>query len=284
MKKKKVLSVLLIGALICTLFIPQVNAFAMDALSNFRVGQAKTITFTLDDIAQMAGYIQDEAMAYDEAMDEEDWAYDADLELMESDYEEPEIRRLDSIEDFDAFEVSLPKALKDEEVTLHASEMQKKTFAAQDGTEMTVALSPTLAATYDDAMFIATQGISDTMSSEQKAEIKEKLIALPIWTENIRSQLAEIDPSTKDIYLPVLSGISREAVIGKTTGYLYGMNELQGMMGALPAEFSDEFAEADTTELENVNALIWTEDGVLYLLMGDMPEAELIDIARSVGS
>ena len=70
--------------------------------------------------------------------------------------------------------------------------------------------------------------------------------------------------------------------MGGTTGYLYGMNELRGMMGAMPEEFAEEFNEADTSEVENINLLIWTEDGVLYMLYGDMPETELTAIARSV--
>lgn len=44
MKKKKIITLLIVCVLVVTLCIPQVSALAMDALSGFRVGQAKTIT------------------------------------------------------------------------------------------------------------------------------------------------------------------------------------------------------------------------------------------------
>lgn len=218
--------------------------------------------------------------------------YDGELphDWDEDDFEDADGREdmspteLQSLTDFTAFDAKLPKDLENENVKLYAVEQTQKTLTLEDGSEAAVALSPTLVAAYEDkdVILAATQGISDSLSSEQKAQLQEKMLELPFLTENIRSQLAAIDPDTKDIYLPVISGISREADLGGTTGYLYGMNELRGIMGAMPEEFSESFSEADTGEIENVNLLIWTKDGVLYMLCGDMPEAELTAIARSV--
>lgn len=288
MKKKKLIPVVLVCALVVALCVPQVNAFAMDALSNFRVEQAKTITITMDDISQMSAYVQElKNGEIPEGFDHEDFGPEGfDLEdhnrAQLEDKDIPQPAKLDSIADFAAFSVKLPKSFEEQTAQLYASENIEKTVSMPDGSDVTFALSPTLVAKYDNAVFAATKGMSDTLSPEQKADMKEKLLALPFLTENIRTQLAEIDPQTKDIYLPVVPGISREATINGTTGYLYGMNELRGVAGALPEEFLQALNDADTEEYENMNLLIWTKDGVLYMLGGDMPEAELTAAARSV--
>lgn len=280
MKKKRIIPLALVCALVLTLCIPQVNAFAMDMLSNFRVAEAKTITITLDDISQMSAYAQQQAAEFagaEDSWDTEDFDA-ADVQ----DHAETVPQPLESISDFTAFSAGLPESLDSETMELYALEQQERTFTLEDGSEVTVASSPMLLAKYDNAVFMATQGFSDNLTAQQKADLKEKLISLPFLTDNIRSQLQEIDPETKDIYLPVVPGVSREASIGGTTGYLYGMNELRGVAGALPEGFSEELEDADTEELENVNLLIWTKDGVLYMLCGDMPESELIAAAGSV--
>ena len=280
MKKKRIIPLALVCALVLTLCIPQVNAFAMDVLSNFRVAEAKTITITLDDISQMSAYAQQQAAEFDGA--EDSWDTE-DFDAMDvQDHAETVPQPLESISDFTAFSAGLPESLDSETMELYALEQQERTFTLEDGSEVTVASSPMLLAKYDNAVFMATQGFSDNLTAQQKADLKEKLISLPFLTDNIRSQLQEIDPGTKDIYLPVVPGVSREASIGGTTGYLYGMNELRGVAGALPEGFSEELEDADTEELENVNLLIWTKDGVLYMLCGDMPESELIAAAGSV--
>lgn len=282
MKKKKIITLLIACALVVTLCIPQVNALAMEALSGFRVGQAKTITITLDDISQMFSYAQENAEAYPDGELPDDWEDYSHGD--EEDFEDVSPREIDSISDFTAFDAKLPRDLESEAVTLYAVDQMEKTLTLEDGSDVSVALSPMLLAEYEgtDVVFAATQGMSDSLSAEQKAELHEKMLDLPFLTENIRSQLANIDPATKDIYLPVITGISREAEINGTTGYLYGMNELRGMTGALPEEFAEELSEAETSEVENINLLVWTKDGVLYMLLGDMPETELVAIARSV--
>ena len=282
MKKKRLITLLIVCVLIVSLCIPQVNALAMNALSGFRVGQAKTITITLDDISQMAAYAQDHAETYPDNELPDDWEnYHTEDE---KDFKEIDPREIECISEFTAFDAKLPRDLEEKPVKLYAVDKMEQSMTLEDGSEVSVAMSPMLLAEYEDSkvMFAATQGMSDSLSDEQKAELHEKILSLPFLTENIRSQLADIDPATKDIYLPVISGISREADLGGTTGYLYGMNELRGMMGAMPEEFAEEFNEADTSEVENINLLIWTEDGVLYMLYGDMPETELTAIARSV--
>lgn len=282
MKKKKIITLLIVCVLVVTLCIPQVSALAMDALSGFRVGQAKTITITLDDISQMVSYAEENAKAYSDGEIPEDWEDYEDRDMDEFDHAEP--RELTDISEFTAFDVKLPRDLENEKVELRAMDQVDKTMTLEDGSEVSISLSPTLLAAYEDKdiVFAATQGMSDSLTSEQRAELQQKLLELPFLTENIRSQLAAIDPDTKDIYLPVISGISREADINGTAGYLYGMNELRGIMGAMPEEFSEAFSEAETDEVENINMLIWTKDGVLYMLGGDLPEAELTAIARSV--
>ncbi len=285
MKKITIVTVaIVVAALLLTVTVPQVQAFTFSTLSLFRIGDTKTINISLDDISQMAETVKEYSEANKGKFEEH------------GKYEKPsldsqEYKTLTDIKEFTAFNVNLPRELKNQQPELFASDIIEKSIQMQNGERVTIAISPTLVAKYENVSFIATQGLNNSMSSEAKAEMWQKVLSSPVLTENIRTQLAAIDPNTKDIYLPVITGISREADLGSTTGYLYAASDMQGIMGALPAEpemqskMSDAASKSTHTipiEYKDKNSIIWTKNGVLYALVGDVSDSELIAIARSV--
>ncbi len=288
MKKKTIGTVAIVAALLLTVTVPQVQAFAISTLSVFRIGDTKTINISLDDISQMTETAKDYAEANKGKFDKHG----------EGKYEKPsmdshEYKTLTNVNEFTAFDVNLPRELKNHETELFATDIIEKSIQMQNGDSITVAISPMLVAKYENVAFIAAQGMNNSMSSEAKSEMWQRMLSSPMLTENIRTQLAAIDPNTKDIYLPVISGISREADLGSTTGYLYAASDMQGIMGALPTELTAEMqskmsevvsknTHTSPYEHKNENSIIWAKNGVLYALVGDLSDSELIAIARSV--
>lgn len=284
--KKKMISVVAVAlALTLTMIIPQVRAFAVSALSVFRVGDVKTITITLDDIAQMSAFANEHAQS---GKDEELAPTKGENGKVPND--KPDYKTLSGISEFTAFSVNLPGDLKDQQPELFATDVSEKNIEMQNGEHFTVSLSPILVAKYENAVFLATQGMNDDVSSEAKQEMWQKLLTAPVLTENIRSQLAAINPDTKDIYLPVITGISREANLGGSTGYLYASADMQSIMSALPAGLMTDLqgkmssdASVDAQQApKNTNVIIWTKNGVLYALAGELTDSELTSMARSV--
>jgi len=288
MKKKIIGIAAIVAALLVAVTVPQVQAFAVSALSVFRVGDTRTINISLDEISQMA----ETAKEYAEA-NKDKFKDHKDGEFGKQSMEKPEYKTLGDIDEFTAFNVNLPRELENQNVELFATDIIEKNISMENGESVLVVLSPMLVAKYENVTFIATQGMNNSVSSETKSEMWQKMLTMPILTENIRTQLAAIDPDTKDIYLPVITGVSREADLGGTTGYLYAASDMQSIMEALPTELMAELqgkmedaasanAHKEVSEYQNAKILIWTKSGVLYALVGDMSDSELIAIARSV--
>jgi len=288
MKKKMIGIAAIVAALLIAVTVPQVQVFAVSALSVFRVGDTRTINISLDDISQMAETAKEYAEANKDKFKEH-----RDGEFRKPSMEKPEFKTLGDIDEFTAFNVNLPRELRNQNVELFATDIIEKNISMGNDESVLVALSPMLVAKYENVVFIATQGMNSSVSSETKSEIWQKILNMPILTENIRTQLAAIDPDTKDIYLPVITGVSREADLGGTTGYLYSVSDMQIIMGALPTDLmaelqnkTDETASAnahkEVSENKDANIIVWTKSGVLYALVGDVSDSELIAIARSV--
>jgi hypothetical protein len=106
------------------------------------------------------------------------------------------------------------------------------------------------------------------------------LISIPAISEDLRAQLAAIDPQTRDIYLPVIDGLGRETELGGTTGYIYATSDLTNLIGKLP-EMSGGTRQSQLQN-ENASALIMTNNGILYLIIGQKSDSELSQIARSL--
>ncbi len=280
MKRKTMLTAA--GALIISLSltVPQVSAFAMSALSAFRVGNTKTITITPEDIEQFATYVEKNRealyLAHNTNFVKEINGM-ANVELIE--FNEPEVKVINNIREFRAFNVDFPEQLRNEQYTAYATDIGKASFKFEDY-KVDVAVSPSIAVEYDDVIFAATQGIQIDAESEVKNEIWQKILELPMIPTNIRTQLAAIDPNTNDIYLPVIIGIGREVSMGNTTGYIYSMNDFQSLSGVISEDIMVKIQESEADK--NVSVLIWTKNNVLYILAGEKTDGELSKIARSV--
>ena len=334
--KKKIISIALVLAMASSLAIPQVSAFAMSALSQFRGSSTKTITITLDDIYHVQDYSIEQMELFKEEYPDaaeltaEDFDFeegsDGELRLnnptiissedgpvkiirgedgdayenedFEHDFPEPV--QLESPEDFTAFKVKLSKDFLNHEPEIYSTELYEKTIEGEDGESISFAVSPIFMAKYDNTALMAMQGINTDISSEKKQEFKDKLLESPILSENLRSQLEAIDADTSDIYLPVFPGISREVKLGGNTGYFYGTQDFVSLASSIDYsrydEYLDEYDEYDEFEEfspeelaesyedgDNIDILIWTDNGILYVLASDLSDGEMASIARSIG-
>ena len=332
--KKKIISVALVLAMASSLAIPQVSAFAMSALSQFRGSSTKTITITLDDIYHAQDYSLDQMEIYKaenpdmaDALTIEDFdveegpdgelrlknhtiinSEDGPIEIIHdedySEYDEamaeewaeelPEPRQLESAEDFTAFKVKLPKDFTDKDPEIYSTDLYEKTIEGEDGESLSFAVSPIFMAKYDNTALMAMQGINTDIPAEKKQELKDKLLESPMLTENLRSQLEKIDPDTNDIYLPVIPGISREVKLGGSTGYFYGTQDFISLASSMDYSRYDEYLGEDFEEFSaedfeeygesaGLDILIWTDNGILYVLASDLSDGEMASIARSIG-
>jgi len=302
--KKKLVALALVGALAFSLTIPSVSAFAMSALSQFRGSSTKTISVTVEDMYHMQEYGSKAMEKYAAENAEEIEKFHDSLEneelkneLYDFENEMKEPAKLENIQDFTAFKVKLPKSFTEKQPEMFSTELVEKTIEGKDGESLSFAVSPMFLAAYDNTVLIATKGINTDFPSEKKAELKEMLLESPMLTDNLRTQIEAIDPDSGDIYLPVVPGISRDVKLGSSTGYFYGIQDFIGIADSMNEEYDiageydedaaeiyadEEYALAAETA-SNQDALIWTKDGILYVLISDLSDAEMASIARSIG-
>lgn len=219
------------------------------------------------------------------------------------------IKTLSSLDEFTGFNFKLPKSvdgtpelaakdadkvefpldvaeINDALAKFNASRMLPDSF---DGGIVTVETPPVIAAAYDNFVIGATQ--MPVLSAQDGIDlniIKDCVLSSSILPANLVQQLALIDVYTRDVYLPVITGISREVNINGNTGYVYSASDFGMVMSALSlpqlGSAMDEMVGSMTDEVSSagITAFVWVNDGVIYALMGEMPEAELLNIARSV--
>ena len=250
----------------------------------------------------------------------------ADLDPDKTRVRQPEYKTLDHIRDFKAFSFHLPRAQSGEQPELYAFDARETCFkldtavinehlshagistrldGAYDGAEVAVHFPAVIAAKYSDVILLATQRIAVDAPGEALNSLWAGVLELPFIPENVRRQLAEIDPQSPDVYVPVLLGIGRETVIGGVVGYIYSVKDLEQLRPILPeiqgAADSEDYRrhmadlrndvgdtkkhfEGSWEQLADTDAavLIWTKNGVLYVLAGQKTDSELTEIARSV--
>lgn len=299
MRKKTLTAAAAILLAAALLFIPAVQSFAVDALSIFRVGDAKTITITPADLEQIAKSIaaHKESAANDTAKEK------APATHMNppQNQEKSQPKTLADIGAFTAFDVKLPRDLADQTPEIRATDSHSETIKLEvaalneklaklgsktqidprfEGTEITVTSPPAVTAAYADVVLIATQRPDVQAPADVKAALWAAVCELPDIPESIRSQLRAIDPETRDIYLPVILGVGRETEIGSAKGYLYTMADVAALKQTLPADMQSGLDEA--AKEGAASCLIWTNGGVLYVLAGEKDDAELSAIARSM--
>ncbi len=292
--RKQLILLCAVTVVACMVLIPPVRAAAVSALSIFRVAETKIIKITVNDLQSLMTFIDQAEEAQDTDVSES--ALSGLLEKAASGFKE-----ISGVDDFTDFQFDLPTALKDETPALYAAGSQTQTItvdtdkinaelhrlgaavpldSAPDGADVAVSTPPAIIAEYADVVLLATQTVFIDDPSGIMDAIKVSLLSIPAISDDLHAQLQAIDPETRDIYLPVIEGLGRETRLGGTTGYLYTTADLAQVLGKLP-DFADD---AHLTQLqdENTSVLIWTHNGTLYCLAGQLSDSELSRIARSI--
>jgi hypothetical protein len=295
MFKKRFIIPGIVAVIICAILIPPVRAAAESVLSVFRVADVKTIRISVSDLQDILTFVENKGPS-----DQETEAEDILAQLMEK--AEAGIRPISDAGEFTAFPFSLPSALKAETPELYAADSQSQTVTLDtakintaltelgaatlldsryNGTAVTVSTPPAVIADYDDVTLLATQTLDVDAPDDVVKGLYAGFLSIPAISADLRAQLAAIDPTSQDVYLPVIEGLGREISIGGTTGFVYSSDALANVLSMLPG-FADD---ASLTELrdENASVLVWLKDGVLYCLAGEKSDSELAQIARSIG-
>jgi hypothetical protein len=282
--------------------VPSARSAAVSALAVFRVQHAKTIDITVADITELA--TNAEALTDNlEALHKATGADKAD----KTNHPQPDIDPVEiaSPAEFTAIDVTLPPDFLAADPEFFQVEPNTETFPVEAAklnpvleaigssvtldpkfdADVTVTTPPVFAAhTEANAVIVAgaaaidaPAGLKDTLHSVLDAP-------LPWLPEHLRTQLAAIDPDSRDVYLPVIVGFGREADIGGKTGYLYSAGDLSSVIASLP---SDTFPEAGTLAEEigtdpNATVLVWVDGGAIVLATGDQGDGELLRFARGV--
>ncbi len=310
--KRKMISIASIACVVALVtFVAPVRSVALDILSIFRVNNLKTITITMQDLQEGMQNMQALQATFANEIETGDHQSPIDVPDMAA----PNHYTLTDEDDFNGFNVNLPKAWKDKTVSMMATEAATVPFTVNtdvsndilaklgssvrlgDMGELSVSIPAAFVAEYEDVTFGATQMPLLTGASADKQALRDALLSLPQMPTNLRNQLAAIDADTRDVYLPVLVGVGREVDIGGNTGYLYSLSDVKAFGASLPQDFFAAFGEENAaianyemkTKLENneahpdnVSALIWTKNGVLYTLVADKTDGELTALAKSV--
>lgn len=296
--KKKILAILSAVAIITgALFIPSVQVAAESALSIFRVSDAKTITISVTDIQDLAANAKQFGI-----VEKQDGsaAKSKDLSKPSSDILKSIIKPLNNAKEFTAFPVSLPGNMNSDVPKLYSIASYSKTFTLStkqvnaelvkmkvtpisdtyNGTKIDVVTPPAIIAEYADVTLLETQGVYINAPSNVVNSLWSDFTSLPMIPSDLSSQLIAIDPTSRDVYLPVIEGLGRETDLGVTTGYIYSAKDLAQLASSVPNL-------ANVTELtklqnDNTSVLIWTKNGVIYALAGNKSDSELSLIARNI--
>lgn len=283
------------------LFIPSVQVAAESALSIFRVQDTKTIKITVSDIQDIMTNLQSNGLLNKQQTQANVKTNSGEKQSQSVNQTESPLKPLNSIRDFTAFKFSLPTSVKTETPKLYATDAKTSSFVLNtarinaelsklgaksmvdnsfNGAKVTTNFSPSIIAEYSDFKLIATQGYNFDAPENVINNLWSSFISVPAIPEDLYSQLITVDPLSHNIYLPVIEGLGRETDLGSTTGYIYSTSDLTQVLSLIPSISDPKML----TELQNKSesALIWTKNGVLYLLIGQKTDSELSQIARSI--
>jgi hypothetical protein len=305
MKKRNIYISALSFFTVAALFIlvQPMQSFAVNALSVFRVQDMHAINITVTDLEQLARSVQEL-----KSMMPVDWKHS---EKAISDSEKAgkpasEFVTLNSPRDFTAFDLKLPGTPYAETLELKMIGAQTKTITLDtscineklimlgadplseelDGAQITVQTAGVAVADYGNIKLIATQMPVFTDNDRALTALKQSFLSLPQLPDNLRLQFGTVDLTSGIVYVPVIEGFGQQTSIGGSTGYLYALPELRALIDSLPIDlfqYEDEVNPLGTIQQYNDDGsgLIWTRDGVLYILAGNQPAGELTQIARS---
>ena len=295
------------------IFVQPVQSFAANILSALRVQDVHAINISVADIEQLAQSAQAlQAMMPADSMDSMDSMDSTDS--MSSDGQDPmsalssQVTPLTGTHQFKAFDFQLPHSLSSQtpELSMIASQTQTLTIktselngmltaigatplpASLDGQTLTVQTPAVAIAEYTDNTLIETQMPVLSGDSSVISAAMDSFLSLPMLTDNLRSQLAAVDLTSGTIYVPVIEGFGQQTAVGNATGYIYTLSDLKTLMGSLPSGLIPSGADGSSIMDElngysgDASALIWTNNGVLYVLAGNQSASDLAGIAKSI--
>jgi len=299
MFKKRFIWLGVTAMLACVILIQPVRAAAESALAVFRVDDAKTITITATDLQDIiTGF--NKSGVFPSSKDSDGQAQSSN-ESQNSDKLKSQLKTLNNVREFTAFSFSLPTALKSEVPKLSAVDGKSQTItlntteinaelakmsattmldSSLNGSEITVDTPASVMAEYSDVTLIATQSVYIDAPDATTNSLWSSILSIPAIPDDLRVQLAEIDPKTRDVYLPVIEGLGRETDLGSVTGYIYSTSDLTQVASLIPN--LNGGTQLVKSQGENESALIWVKNGVLYCLAGQKSDSELSQIARSI--
>ena len=298
-KRNTVITALSIAAaLVLVIFVPPARSLAIDALSIFRVSDVNAISITIGDIEQLSQSIRE----FEPVISGKEAPPGALPDRKDAAEPDTLFAPIDSINDFTAFDMKLPRSLSSETPKLMVLEARTQTITLEagkindmlsmtgaqllpdsvNGAVITVQTPAVVVAEYSENILIATQ--MPVFSGDEQAlkAFGQSFLSLPQLTYNLRSQLAEVDLTAGIAYVPVIEGFGRRTTVGNSTGYLYTVSDLEMLISSL----SDNLPTADTSASQetygDASALVWARGGVLYILAGNQQAGKLTQIAGSI--
>jgi hypothetical protein len=242
-------SVVISVAFVLVAFVKPVQSLALDVLSIFRVNDVKTIEISITDIQEG----MQKAAVLKEDLKGQKFEHKSPFKIIS----EPkhEVKSLKNAKEFKAFKLRLPRELESEKPeisAIDASEMQftidvnaaneiLKAVKSQkllsdklNNVKLTLKTSAAAIAKYEEVLFFSSQNSYLDAPESAKQDLRNVILDSGLIPTNLRSQLAEIDVNSSDIYLPVLVGFGREVDLGGKNGYIYTLSDLKSLTGNLP--------------------------------------------------
>lgn len=258
--------------------IEPVNAAIANALSIFRVENVKGITVTLEDLRQ----IQNQLSSIEGEIS---------LDKMGSIKKQGGQKRTSSQEDvknLPDMAVIFPSVLDNEipninviepasiEFTLNVKNVNDiiKSYGAAkllpdnvDGKPFTIYFASQVNINYrinDKSVLITQTKAPEIMVPEgvNVDDVYNAVVEMPILPENLQTQLKSIKDWKNTLYIPVLESEMTEVAINGAKGYMY----------------SNKGDSADTSR----SRVIWYNNGVIYVVSGNIDSEEILDIAASM--
>ncbi|MCL2463378.1 MAG: hypothetical protein FWF44_11980 [Defluviitaleaceae bacterium] len=314
MKKSGIIAVVVVLAVAGSMFIPPVQAFAVNAMGVFRVSDPKVINISTQDLTELAQNVQALMGGQAAGQDQSETASQAPDKQDASDMLAQYEKTLNSASDFKAFSFKLPTYFKDQtpaiteidvpaqSLTIDTASINEALAALQstvtlpsnlDGRKATVTPSPMVVAEYSDAVCFAAQKPSVDLPGNMETAVTQIVTTLPLLPEDIRAQLGDINLFDKNIYLPNVEGVTKTADLGGSTGYIYAVNDITALAGNLLSAFQAGQAAPDGTssgaslaqELQKYagcEVIVWVKNNTLYGVAGRYTDDQLAAIAKTM--
>jgi len=318
MKKNRIIAATVVLAVAGSLFITPVQTFAVNAMGVFRASDPNVITISAQDLTEITQNIQTFMNAHKEQYDGMQTAGKTENTAQDKQNMGDTMKQyettLNSASDFKAFSFSLPAYFKDQAPTITQISLPAKTVEVDtaninkalaelqspvilpdslDGSTAAVIPSPAVIAEYPDAICFATQKPVFDLPGNMGPIVNQAVSTLPLLTDDIRSQLGNINLFDKNIYLPNVEGVTKTADLGGVTGYIYAVNDIASLGDSLLSTFQSDQAQSpsDSTdagltqklqEYAGFEVILWVRGDTLYGVAGKYTDDQLAAIAKTM--